>query len=196
MRLGARKFEELRKAGAFSKDAASLTRDESEVPFYQGKIPMYYSGNWTAGNCDLPSSAVRGKIVPVRFPTIAGGKGSADDFMGGVAEEFCVSAKTAHPEEAFLLCRYLAENHSRNAWLASAGIPTWKVSVDESKINPIMKAIVKLTANAKHFHLWGNTSLGTGDSELLKDTAQELLAGSITADQYCEKLQTIYANRK
>lgn len=193
MRRAARKFEELRKAGAFSRDAASLTRDESEVPFYQGKIPMYYSGNWTAGNCDQPSVAVRGKIVPVRFPAIEGGKGSTDDFMGGVAEEFCVSARTAHPKEAFLLCRYLAENHSRNAWLASAGIPTWKISVDDSKVNPIMKAIVKLTANAKHFHLWGNTSLGTSDSELLKDTGQELLAGSITADQFCEKLQTIYA---
>jgi raffinose/stachyose/melibiose transport system substrate-binding protein len=157
---------------------------------------MYYSGNWTAGNCDQPSSAVRGKIVPVRFPMIAGGKGDVNDFMGGVAEEFCVSARTEHPDEAFLLCRFLAENHSRNAWLSSAGIPTWKVSVDESKINPIMKEIVRMTANAKHFQLWGNTELGSGDSEFLKDTAQELLAGSISADRYCEKLQTIYTEKK
>lgn len=132
MRLAARRFKELIDAGAFPKDAVALSRDESEVPFYVGKIPMYVSGNWTAGNCQSPTSAVRGKILAVKFPSIEGGKGSINDFMGGAAEEFCVSARTKHPREAFVLCQYLAENHSRNAYLASAGMPIWKMNVDES----------------------------------------------------------------
>jgi raffinose/stachyose/melibiose transport system substrate-binding protein len=191
MRLAARRFKELIDAGAFSKDAVALSRDESEVPFYAGKIPMYVSGNWTAGNCQSPISKVRGKIIAVRFPTIEGGKGNINDFMGGAAEEFCVSARTKHPKEAFILCQYLAENHSRNAYLASAGMPTWKMNVDGSKIDPLMKSIITMTKDAPHFLLWANTALNGTDAELFMDTTQEFLAGALTADGYVERLETI-----
>ena len=72
------------------------------------------------------------------------GKGQATDFMGGAAEEFCVSANSAHPAEAYLLCQFLAENHSKNAYLAGAGMPTWKLdaSVDTSTIDPLIQSIV------------------------------------------------------
>ena len=191
MRAGARKLEDLIKAGAFSRDASALTRDESEVPFYAGKIPMYMNGNWTAGNCQAASSAVRGKIVAVAFPTVDGGKGSINDFMGGAAEEFCVSANAKNKQAAYLLCQFLAENHSKNAYLAGAGMPTWKMNVDDSKVDPLIKSIVKLTSKSTGFLLWGNTALEGKDSEFYMDTSQEFLAGTITADQYCDKLQTM-----
>ncbi len=192
LRLGARKFAELVRAGAFQNDAVAVTRDASEVPFYAGKIPMYVSGNWTAGNCQAPDSAVRGKIVAVRFPSIAGGKGDSSDFMGGAAEEFCVAANTKNKAAAVLLCSFIAENHSRNAYLAGAGIPTWKMSVDESKLDPLLKSIVNLTEGSTRFLLWGNNALEGDDSELLLDTTQEFLAGTLSADAYCDKLQTIF----
>ena len=136
MFCAAKKFEELLQAGAFPKDAVALTRDESEVPFYAGEIPMYVNGNWTAGNCQSAGSAVKDKIVAVRFPVVENGKGDINDFMGGAAEEFCVGARTKYPKEAVLLCRFIAENHSKNAYLAGAGIPTWKIDVDNSQIDP------------------------------------------------------------
>lgn len=191
MKLAARRFKELIDAGAFPKDAVALSRDESEVPFYAGKIPMYVSGNWTAGNCQSPTSAVRGKIVAVRFPTIEGGKGNLGDFMGGAAEEFCVSARTKHPREAFILCQYLAENHSRNAYLAGAGMPTWKMNVDGSQIDPLMKSIHAMAKDAPHFLLWANTALNGTDAELFMDTTQEFLAGVLSANDYVERLETI-----
>jgi raffinose/stachyose/melibiose transport system substrate-binding protein len=192
MRFGAQKFAELVRAGAFQKDAVSVTRDESELPFYAGKIPMYVSGNWTAGNCQAPDSPVRGKTVAVRFPTIEGGKGDPAEFMGGAAEEFCVAANTKNTEAAVLLCSFLAENHSRNAYLAGAGIPTWKMTVDESRIDPLIKSIMKLTDGSKRFLLWGNNALEGDDSELLLDTTQEFLAGSLSAGDYSARLQSIF----
>jgi len=192
MKLAAEKYNELIESGAFPADAVALTRDESEVPFYNGEIPMYVNGNWTAANCSN-SPAIAGKVKAVAFPTIEGGKGVATDFMGGAAEEFCVSANTAHPQEAYLLCQFLAENHSKNAYMVGAGMPTWKFGsdVDESKVDPLIKSIVELTNNASCFLLWGNTLLEGEDSELLMDTVLELLARDIDANTYCEKLQTI-----
>ncbi len=192
MKLAAQKYNELIEAGAFPADAVALTRDESEVPFYNGEIPMYVNGNWTAGNCSK-APAITGKIKAVAFPTIEGGKGLATDFMGGAAEEFCVSANSAHPAEAYLLCQFLAENHSKNAYLAGAGMPTWKLdaSVDTSAIDPLIQSIVNLTSNASCFLLWGNTALEGEDSELLMDTVLELLARDIDVDTYVANLQTI-----
>ncbi|MDD3214238.1 MAG: extracellular solute-binding protein [Eubacteriales bacterium] len=192
MKLAAEKYNELIEAGAFPVDAVALTRDESEVPFYNGEIPMYVNGNWTAANCSA-SPAVSGKIKAVAFPTIEGGKGQITDFMGGAAEEFCVSANTAHPQEAYTLCQFLAENHSKNAYLAGAGMPTWKLdsSVDTSNVDPLIQSIVDLTNHASCFLLWGNTALEGEDSEFLMDTVLELLARDIDVDTYCEKLQTI-----
>lgn len=191
MKLAAEKYEELIKAGAFPKDTIAITRDESEVPFYAGKIPMYVNGNWTAANCQASSSAVKGKIKAVRFPVIEGGKGSINDFMGGAAEGFCVSAKTKQKEKAIELCTYLAENHSRNAYMVGAGMPTWKMKVDDSKVDPLIKSIVDLTSKASNFLLWGNTALEGNDSETMMDIVSEMLSGDITSTQFCAKFQEI-----
>ncbi len=191
MKLAAQKFYELIQAGAFPEGVVALTRDESEVPFYAGEVAMYVNGNWTASNCQADTSKVKGKIVAVPFPVIEGGKGVSTDFMGGAAEQFCVSANTKNAEAAVILCQYLAENHSKNAYLAGAGMPTWKMDVDESKIDPLIKSIVDLTSNATNFLFWGNTALEGNDSEFLMDTIQEMLAGDLDPDQFCEALQTM-----
>lgn len=191
MKLAARKIKELIDNGAFPKDAVATTRDESEVSFYAGRVPMYMNGNWTAANCQAATSSVRGKIIAIRFPTIAGGKGNSNDFMGGAAEGFCVSSRTKHTSEAVMLCAFLAENLSRNAYLAGAGMPTWKMNVDDSKIDPLLKSIVNLTSKASNFLLWGNTALEGNDSETMMDIVQKMLAGDISADEFCAEFQKI-----
>jgi raffinose/stachyose/melibiose transport system substrate-binding protein len=189
MRLGAEKFAELLNAGAFPPGAVALTRDESEVPLYAGEVAMYVNGNWTAANCQADSSAVKGKMVAIPFPTIDGGKGGMYDFMGGAAEQFCVNANTKEKEAAVLLCRFIAENHSKNAYLAGAGMPTWKFNIDTSQIDPLIASIVGLTNKATSFLLWGNTILEGEDSEMLMDIHQEMLMGDLTPAAFCEKLQ-------
>lgn len=184
-------FVELVNAGAFPRDAAALTRDESEVPFYAGQIPMYVNGQWTAANCQADSSAIKGKTVAIKFPAVEG-KDTAYDFMGGAAEQFCVSANTQHPEEAFLLCRYIAENLSKNGYIAGAGLPAWKADFSGYEIDPLTSQIVDLTNDATSFLLWGNTALEGADSELLMDTLLELLMGDITAQDFCEIMETIF----
>lgn len=191
MKLAATKLEEMMDAGAFSEAAIAMTRDESEVPFYAGEIPMYVSGQWTAANCQAEGSAIKDKIVAVRFPTIEGGAGDINDFMGGAAEQFCVSAGTAHPEEAVLLCQFVAEHLSTNAYIVGAGLPAWKTDVDTKDIDPLIAQIVELTSNANGFLLWGNTALEGNDSEFLMDIVTEFLARDLTAEEYCEQLQTI-----
>lgn len=185
----AAKFQELVKAKAFNDGALGLTRDESEMPFYEGKIPMYVNGSWTAGNIQKADSKIKGKILALKFPVIEGGKGDINDFTGGAAEGFYVSAKTKHKAEAVKLLKYITENHSREAYLAGAGIPTWKMNVDESKIDPVTKQIVANLKEAKTTTLWFNSLLQSKDSDTYQKELTQLFSLKVTPQQFAKDMQ-------
>lgn len=185
----ATKFQELVKLKAFNEGALGITRDESEVPFYEGKIPMYVNGNWTCGNINKDGSKVKGKILALKFPLIEGGKGDINDFTGGAADVFCASSSTQYKDEAANCVKYITENHSREAFLAGAGMPTWKFEFDEAKIDPLTIQVVNNTKKAKSFTLWWNSSLESKDSELYQNELVKLFALKVTPEEFCKDMQ-------
>lgn len=185
----AAKFQELVKLQAFNDGALGLTRDESEMPFYEGKVPMYVNGSWTVGNIQKDNSKIKGKILALKFPIIEGGKGEINDFTGGAAEGFYVGANTKHKEEAVKLLKYITQNHSREAYLAGAGIPTWKMDVDESKIDPLNLQIVKNLKDAKTTTLWFNSLLLSKDSDNYQKELTQLFSLQVTPEQFAKDMQ-------
>ncbi len=179
-------FKTLIDEGAFPDDAISLTRDESEVPFFAGEIPMYVHGQWFSGSL---SEEMQQKVKAVKFP--AAGKGFDNQWMGGPAEGFSVAAYTEHPAEAFIACQFLAEHQSNNGFECGAGLPAWKTDVQCG--NPVMNQIAEAVATGDSLLLWGNTALSGDDATLIGDTVYDLLAGTITPEQWCEDMETIFA---
>lgn len=185
---GVAAFQELIDLGAFPADAASLTRDESEVPYFAGEVPMYVHGQWFAGSL---SPEMQQKVKAVVFPAV--GKGYDNQLMGGAAEGFCVAAYTEHPDEAFILCQFLAENQSKNGFISGAGLPAWKYDFSEyTDINPVLMQIVDATSGADSFLLWGNTALTGEDATLIGDTVYEALIGALSPEEWCETMETIF----
>jgi raffinose/stachyose/melibiose transport system substrate-binding protein len=189
----AAKFQELVKLQAFNDGALGVTRDESEIGFYEGKIPMYVNGSWTVGNIDKDGSKIKGKVLALKFPTIEGGKGDINDFTGGAAEGFFVSSKTQHKEEAVKLQKYITEHHSKEAYLAGAGIPTWKMDVDESKIDPLNLQIAKNLKEAKTTTLWFNSKLSTKDGDDYQKELTQLFSLQVTPEQFAKDMQKMNA---
>jgi raffinose/stachyose/melibiose transport system substrate-binding protein len=188
---GAKKLQELVDIGAFGDSPMSISRDESEVPFYNGEIPMYLNGSWTIGNIQKDSSKVKDKIKIYPFPA-CGDKSDLNDFTGGVSEIFVINANTKYKTEAVTALKYIAENSAREMYLAGVGLPAWKLNgIDESKIDPLTKQLVELTGSAKTFTLWWNTYLEGADSELYMNKSAELFAKKITPEKYAKDLQTM-----
>ncbi len=179
-------FKTLIDMGAFPDDAASLTRDESEVPYFAGEIPMYVHGQWFSGSL---SAEMQQKVKAVKFPAV--GKGYDNQWMGGPAEGFSVSAHTEHPAEAFIACQFLAEHQSNNGFECGAGLPAWKTDVQCG--NPVMNQIAEAVSTGDSLLLWGNTALSGDDATLIGDTVYDVLAGKITPEQWCEDMETIFA---
>ncbi|MHC1786568.1 MAG: ABC transporter substrate-binding protein [Christensenellales bacterium] len=186
---GMKAFKELIDLGAFPADAASLTRDESEVAYFAGEIPMYVHGQWFAGSL---SPEMQQKVKAVKFPAVAG-KDTANQWMGGAAEGFSVASYTKNPDEAFILCQFLAENQSKNGFISGAGLPAWKYDFSAyTDINPVLLQIVEATSDAESFLLWGNTALTGEDATLIGQTVYDVLTGEITPEQWCEDMETIF----
>ena len=181
-------FKQLIDLGAFPADAASLTRDESEVPYFAGEIPMYVHGQWFSGSL---SPEMQQKVKAVKFPAV--GKGYDNQYMGGAAEGFCVSSYTEHPDEAFVAAQFFAENLSKIGYIAGAGLPAWKYDFSAyENLNPVMAMIKEATSTADSMLLWGNTALTGEDATLIGVTVYDVLTGEITPEQWCEDMETIF----
>lgn len=190
MKEGAQKLIDLVDMGAFGEGALGISRDESEVPFYNGDVPMYFNGSWTIGNINSDTCKVKDKIDIVKFPALSD-KSDVNDFTGGASECFVVNSETKHPEEAVYALTEILKKFTKNLYLSGAGIPTWNIDVDDSKIDPLTKKLVDMTKDASSYTLWWNTYLEGEDSELYMKKSQELFAKEITPEQFVKDLQTM-----
>ncbi|TCL71571.1 carbohydrate ABC transporter substrate-binding protein (CUT1 family) [Hydrogenispora ethanolica] len=184
-------LSDLVKAKAFNDGCLGLTHDEAQAVFLNGQVPMYYQGSWEAGTFEREGSPVQGKIVAMRFPAVEGGKGTQDEFLGGAIDTFMVSANTKYPRQAATAVKYICENMSREAYLAGGNLPTWKVNVDKSKINPLLAQVAELTKSAKGYVLAWDTFLVGSEADAHLNLVQEIFAGMTTPEQFAKGMQKL-----
>lgn len=184
----AKKLEDLVDAGAFSKDVLSQTRDESVAQFDQGKIPMYFGGNFDAQVID---DSLKGQVSAVKFPTISGGKGVDTEYLGGGADALCVNANSKHKDEAVQAVKYLAQEFSSGMYITGGGLPEWKYdSIDQSKIDPLSKQIMDdiVTGSTGSVPAWDLYL--TGDTaQTHQDLVQSLFGKQITPEDFGKQMQ-------
>lgn len=184
----AQKLEDLVDAGAFAKGVLSVTRDDATAQFTQGKIPMYFGGNFEAQNID---AALKGKVSAVKFPMIAGGKGVDTEYLGGGADALCVSANTKYKDQAVQAVKYLASALSTNMYQCGAGLPEWKYdSIDQSKIDPLSKEIMDkiVTGSTGSVPAW-DLYLTGDDAQTHLDLVQSLFGKRIAPADYSKQMQ-------
>lgn len=187
----AAKLKELVDAKAFNDGCLGLTNDESNVPFLQGEIPMHYMGNWFVGNIVGKDSKVADKVTCIPFPTVTGGKGTAEEFFGGSIEGFCVSASAEDKDASMKTAGYLSETMAKLTAM-DGGLATWNVEgVDESKVNSVAKQVKDMTANAKSYVLAWDTFLEGADAETHKNLVAEIYAGKKTPEEFAKEMQKL-----
>ncbi len=189
----ANKFSELVSLGAFPEEAMWLSRDESLIDFLAGEIPMLFEGSWSVNTIIYRADPqLIDKVIVKGFPVFEDGNGNKNQFTGGAVDALMISADTKHKEAAVLFQKYFCENMSREAYLMGISLPTWKVDVDESTINPLTVQLKELTSEAETFTLWWDTLLDDKGRETYYDALQELFLQDITPEEYIEKLESIY----
>ncbi len=187
----AAKLKELADNKAFIDGAMGLTATESEAPFLEGTVPMYYMGNWFAGNIMSKDSKVSDKVVCKKFPTLSSGKGNSDEFLGGSIEAFCVNNETKFKDASVKTIKYFAEGMAKDLASTGDGLPTWKVPTPTGDINPITKQVMELTKDSKGFVLAWDTFLEGADAEDHKNLVAQIFGGKITPENFAKEMQKL-----
>lgn len=187
----AKLLEDLVNADAFNNGYMGMDYEGAQNMFLQGQIPMFFQGNWVAGDCELDTNAVKGKVVARHFPYVKGHEDLKYDFLGGSVDSFMISSNTEHKEAAVKFLEYLAVELSDLGALEGMHLPVYKTDLDTSKFDRITKQIVDLTGDATGFTLAWDTFLVGDDAELHLDLVQEMFAGLKTPEEFSAAMQTI-----
>ena len=144
------RLKELIDLKAFNESSLELTRDESEILFKTGKIPMYYTGNWFIGELGNAKPDVRDNVIVKEFPVIKEGKGNSKEFLGGAVDHLMISNNSKHQKEAVDAAIFITEAMSSRYYEFGSGLPAWNYDYDESNINRLSKELKGLTENASY----------------------------------------------
>ncbi|NJD03118.1 MAG: extracellular solute-binding protein [Ruminiclostridium sp.] len=178
-------------AKAFPSDALGLGYVDGQAAFAKGDIAMNYIGTWELGNLDKDGTALKGKIVPIKFPAPAGGKGTENDIWGGASGGFVVSSTTKYKDEAVKACKFFNENTDKYSYIYGLGLPVWKTSadVDAQVSSKLLIESKKLLANATSFTTGWDVLMEPKTAQKLLDLSTALLAGSITPEEFAKQMQ-------
>ncbi len=187
----AAKLKELVDAKAFIDGNMGLTYDEGNAAFLEGQVPMYYMGNWFAGNIQAPDSKIKDKVIAMKFPSLTGGAGTTQEFLGGSIDGFCVSSESKVKDQAVTLAKYFAEGMAIDLNSTGDGLPTWKVPAATGEINPITKQIIELTKDATGYVLAWDTFLEGAEAETHKNLVAQIFGGKIAPADFAKEMQKL-----
>jgi len=190
----ARELQKLATAKAFKETDLALTWDEGVTKFLQGQVAMVFNGTWLAGQIQSANSPVKGKIVPVKFPVVEGGKGNINEFFGGAFECFSINAATKNKDAAFKAIAWITENFSKATLTVGNGLPAYKIpGVEKMTLDPFIAQHVSMLKDAKAFCLWWDTFLGGKPAETHKLLVGKLLNFSLTPEEFAKEMQKLNA---
>ena len=188
----AARLQQLVRAGVFNANAVRLSWDEAVATFTRGTVAMLYNATWVGGVIESPDSGVKGKIVARAFPLITGGKGTANEFMGGAVDCLMVSAKSSARAEAVQSVKFLAEHMARDSYSSGSGIPAWKVDgVDATHVSPLLLQQVAMVGKAAGFLEWWDTYLGGDAATTHKNLVVQLFDLRISPQQFARSMQQL-----
>jgi raffinose/stachyose/melibiose transport system substrate-binding protein len=176
-------------ARAFDPGVLGISADEASMEFELGNIPMYYSGSWTAAQCESPENLIQGKIKVFPLPAVPGGKGGISKFLGGAIDTYMVNSKTKYPDEAVAFAIALTEYQSNEGYIVGDSVTAWKSDIDESKVNPVLIEINKLTDNADGYVLAWDTFLTGSAIDAHYNLLQQLVGGAVSPEEFARKME-------
>ncbi|WP_242982114.1 MULTISPECIES: extracellular solute-binding protein [unclassified Clostridium] len=184
------KLKELVDLKAFNESSWELTRDESEMLFKRGEIPMYFTGNWFIGELKNAEPSVRDNVIVKTFPVMKEGKGTSKEFLGGAVDHLMISNNSKYKKEAVAAAEFIAEEVSKKYYEFGSGLPAWNYTDDASNINKLSKELEGLTENAS-YSLYGDIYLGEEKGNKHKELVLELFKGQISPEDFAKEMEKI-----
>jgi len=186
----ARELQRMAKSGLFQDDLMVSDYGAARNLFGQGRAAMYLMGSWELGlaTSNTFSTDFRANVDVFKFPTVAGGKGKADDLFAWYGGNYVLSASSKNRAVGREYLVYYAKRFPVLAWEKQATLPAQAVKARPNDTQ-VAKSLLRIIAEAKATS--GTPALDLSTPRFKDDNEnaiRELCSGLITPEVFVKKL--------
>ncbi|MEC0368811.1 extracellular solute-binding protein [Paenibacillus chibensis] len=186
----AKEAQNLVKSNAFVKGFNGLSNEEAKSEFMNEKAAMYAMGTWEVPNyttnSDIPQE-FKDKIVFFKFPTYDGGKGSVNDWVGGVGVGLFISENSKVMDDAKKFVSFFVKRWGELSVTDAGIIPATKVDTSSVKLPQMFIDVLNELNNANKVILYLDVQMKPVASEAHYNLTQALLGNAVTPEEFAKK---------
>ncbi|QQA41455.1 ABC transporter substrate-binding protein [Pelagovum pacificum] len=180
-------FKRLQEADCFNDGINSVSPEVSRAMFGSGLAATTYCGSWCPPQFD--AAGMNGGYTPFRFPAIEGASGVQQGSMAG-ASGYQVSNASEYPEAAMTFLNYIANAESQVLMTELTGLlPANGTQVPEGGLSEANSALLDIVAEDEATVAALNTVVETSVSDVILKSGQDLVAGTVTPDEFMERVR-------
>lgn len=195
----ANEVQKLVDMNAFVKGFNGLSNDEGKSEFMNGKAAMYLMGTWELPNYTTNESVpkeFRNSIGFFKFPTVAGGKGNVDSWVGGPGVGLFVAENSKVKEEAKQFAKFFIERWGEQSVTKAGVIPATKVDTSKVQLPQMYIDILSELNKASNITLFADVQMSPGVAQTHLNMIQSLFGKEVPPEEFAKKHEETLAQEQ
>jgi raffinose/stachyose/melibiose transport system substrate-binding protein len=177
-------------SNAFVKGFNGLSNEEAKSEFLNGKAAMYMMGTWELPNFttneDIPKD-FRDSVGFFKFPTVEGGKGDINSWVGGPGVGLFVAENSAVKTEAKAFVEYFVTQWGEQAVTGAGVIPATKVDTSSMELPQLYIDLFNEMNQASSITLFADVQMQASAAETHLNMIQALFGKAATPEKFSEE---------
>jgi raffinose/stachyose/melibiose transport system substrate-binding protein len=189
--------QKLVKDNAFIKGFNGLSNDEGKAEFLNGKAAMYLMGTWELPNFttneDIPKD-FRDNVGYFKFPTVEGGKGNINSWVGGPGVGLFVSQNSKVKSEAKDFVKFFVEKWGEQSVNKAGVIPATKVDTTKVQLPKLYTDVLNDLNKASNLTLFADVQMSASAAETHLNLIQSLFGNQVTPKDFAKQQEEALKN--
>lgn len=180
-------------ANAFVKGFNGLSNEEAKSEFINGNAAMFLMGTWELPNWttneDIPQE-FRDSVGFFKFPTVDGGKGNIDSWVGGPGVGLFVGENSKVKDEAKKFVEYFVTKWGEQSVTGAGVIPATKVDTSAIELPQLYIDLFNEMNKASSITLFADVQMKADAAETHLNQIQSLFGKASTPDSFAKEHDT------
>ncbi|OMF38039.1 ABC transporter substrate-binding protein [Paenibacillus sp. FSL H8-0548] len=186
-------------SNAFVKGFNGLSNEEAKSEFLNSKAAMYMMGTWELPNFttneDIPKD-FRDSVGFFKFPTVEGGKGDINSWVGGPGVGLFVGENSKVKEESKAFVEYFVTKWGEQSVTGAGVIPATKVDTSSIELPQLYIDLFNEMNQASSITLFADVQMQANAAETHLNMIQALFGKATTPEKFSEEHDKAIASGK
>ncbi|MDF2039992.1 extracellular solute-binding protein [Bacillus sp. CMF12] len=186
----AEEIQNLVKENAFNKGYNGLSNDEGKAEFLNGNAAMYLMGTWELPNFttneEIPQD-FRDSVGFFKFPTVDGGKGNIDSWVGGPGVGLFVAENSKVKDESKEFVKFFVKKWGEQSVEKAGVIPATKVDTGKVDLPDLYIDVLNELNKASSLTLFADVQMSASVAETHLNLIQSLFGNEVKPADYAKQ---------